>query len=179
MHQNPSRYAATTWGGSPYTELEVPSGQLCLVRKLQPIDLAAGNLLGASDLLGSVVQQKIAEAKAGPQDHKKPAAEQQAADEAKILEAIGTALSSPEGLDSMVDTIVVKAVVEPRIEMAPKDFTDREEGVVYVDTISFTDKMFVFDWVMKGIDQLKQFRKSAPEDVAAVDSVEGVRRETE
>lgn len=172
-------YAPTSWGGSPYTELKVPSGQLCLVRKLQPIDLTAGNLLGTTDLLSDVVQERIREAKAGPQDHKKPRAEQDVEDEAKILNALSKALSSPEGLDSMVDTVVVRAVVEPRIEMPPRDYADRQEGIVYADTVTFSDKMYIFNWVMKGIDEVKAFRDPAPSDVAGVESSQGLPHSTE
>lgn len=179
QHTPASRYAATSWGGSPYDELTMPSGQLCLVRKLQPIDLAAGNLLGASDLLASTVQEKIRQAQAGPQDHKKPAAQQQAEDEARILKTLGDALSKPEGLDSMIDSITVKAVVEPRVEMAPKDFADRQHGVVYVDTITFADKMHIFNWVMRGIDEMKPFRGSPTADVAALEPGQGVPNPTE
>lgn len=171
---NASRYAVTSWGGNPYTELTVPSGQLCLVRKLQPMDLAAGDLLGKTDLLSDLVQERITSAKAGPQDHKKPKAEQKLEDEKKIVDVLSKALSSSDGLDSMIDSIVVKAVVEPRVEFPPKDFADRREDGVYVDAIAFNDKMYIFDWVMKGIDDLKSFREPATESVEAVEPVKGV-----
>jgi hypothetical protein len=173
------RYAATTWGGSPYTELMMPSGQLCLVRKLQPLDLIGGETFGATDLLSQIVQERIAEARTGPQDHKKPHAAQRAEDERKITEALTKSLSSQEGLDSMIDAVVVQAVVEPRVELAPKDFSDRREGVVYADTILFGDKMFIFNWTMKGIDQLKQFRQQPTESVADLESRESVPPPTE
>lgn len=173
------RYAPTTWGGSPYTEITVPSGQLCLVRKLQPMDLVSGDLLGVSDLLTDTVQAKIDEAKTGPRDHKKPAAEQEKADRDKIADALGKVVSSPENFDSMIDAVMIKAVVEPSIEIPPRDFSERIDGTVYVDTISFGDKMHIFNWVMGGMDQLKSFREPTSSDVATLESVEDVRHSTE
>ena len=170
----PNRYAPTAWNANPYSDLQCPSGQLCLVRKLQPMDLVAGNLLSSSDLLAETVAAKIAEANAGPQDHKKPKDEQSKADAQKIVDAITNAVSQPEQLDSMVDTVVCKAVVEPRIEMVPKDFNDRVPGTIYCDAVTFADKMFIFNWAMGGLDNLKGFRGQARGDVPALESGEGV-----
>lgn len=169
-----NRYAPTSWGGSAYTELTMPSGQLCLVRKLQPIDLAAGNLLGGTDLIAGIVEQKVREAQAGPQDHKKSKEVQAKEDLDKVLDTIKTALSKPESLDSMIDAVTVKAVVEPRIEIPPKDYADRVPGVVYSDTVDFSDKMYIFNWVMRGVDAAKAFRGQSTADVASLEAGEGV-----
>src|ERR671930_2171931 len=94
------------WGGSPFEVLTVPSGGTCLVRKLQPADLAGGDVLGATDLLGSIVQERIEGAKRRrPQDHKKPEAEQRKEDEQKALERISEALSTPGSIYNMVDQV--------------------------------------------------------------------------
>lgn len=169
-----SKYMPAAWGGNPYTELKVPTGGVCLVRKLQPIDLAGGDALGATDLLADIVQERIQKAKGTPQDHRKPEAEQRRENEAKILDKISGAISSPENLDSLVDTVVIKAVVEPQILRAPADMVDRVDGAVYVDTVPFADKMAIFDWVMKGLDGLKGFRKPTDRDVAGVEASDGV-----
>lgn len=173
-----SRYAPPAWGGSPFTELEVPSGGKCLVRKLQPMDLASGNFLGASDLLAQTVSDQIENAKR-PKDHLKPKAEQKKEDDERVLTALSTALSKPEALDSMVDKVVCQAVVEPRIEMPPAEVSERENNVVYVDTVPFSDKMVIFNWVMRGIDGVKAFRGEPADDVEAVETGEGVPHPTE
>lgn len=174
-----NRYAATTWGGSPYTELDVPSGQRCLARKLQPIDLVAGNLLGGTDLLAQVVQENITAAKAGPQDHLAKKTVRQELEAEKIAAILGQTLGTPEGLDSMIDSVVLKAVVEPRIEAAPQDFADRVDDVVYIDTIQFSDKMFIFNWVMSGLDRVKSFRQQSDAAVETVELGEGLSHPTE
>lgn len=171
----PNRYAPTAWGANPYTELRTPTGQLCLVRKLQPMDLIGGNLLGQSDLLAETVAEKIAAASAGPQDHKKPKAEQHALDIAQLAATLSEALSKPENIDSMIDTVVCRTVVEPRIEMPPKDWGDRVTGTIYADSVSFADKMCIFNWAMEGLDQLKEFRGKTNGDVPALESGEGVQ----
>lgn len=171
------KYTPTSWGGSPYTEMTMPSGQLCLVRKLQPIDLIAGDLLGGTDVLSQVVSQKVQEAKAGPQDHKKPKGEQEAAEAAKMADALEKVMSNPDNVESLIDNVLVKAVVEPRVELPPRDFVDRKNGVVYSDTVTFSDKMAIFSWVMGGLDNLKQFRGESAEDVADLEAGEGVQRE--
>lgn len=174
-----SKYAPTTWGGTAYTELETPSGQLCLVRKLQPMDLVAGEVLGQTNFLAEIVQAEITRAKAGPQDHRKPAQDQKSDDTNKLVEALEKAVSTPDGLDSMIDAVVVKTVVEPSIEIPPKDYTDRKEGVVYVDTINFGDKMFIFNWAMSGLDKLKRFRSEPTGDVEDLEPGKDVQRQAE
>lgn len=164
------RYAPTAWGKS-FEELTCPSGQLCLVRKLQPADLTSG-ILGGTDILAEMVNQEIQEAQRGPQDHKKS----QKQTEQEILQKVGEALKDKDGLDSMVDSVVCKAVVEPHIEPVPKEFTDRKIGVVYVDSISFTDKMHVFNFAMQGLDKVKSFRGEPAADVEAVEDRHGVSR---
>lgn len=175
--QDTSRYAPTSWGGSPYTDLECPSGQLCLVRKLQPTDLAMGNLLGSTDLLGGLVQETVDKAK-GPQDHKQKKEDIKKEVQARMAAQL-QALTDPSKLDSMIDSVVVKAVVEPRLELPPSDFSDRDPGKVYVDTVSFGDKMHIFNWVMSGVDSLKPFRDAPTGDVASLESREDVQNSPE
>jgi hypothetical protein len=142
---------------------------------LQPADLAGGDVLGATDLLGSIVQERIEGAKRRrPQDHKKPEAEQRKEDEQKALERISEALSTPGGIDNMVDQVVIRSVIEPRLEKAPLEFSERVEGIIYIDTVPFQDKMAIFNWAMKGIDDLKGFRQSSAADVEGVEPREDV-----
>lgn len=170
--QNPSnsRYAATSWGGSPFTELTMPSGQLCLVRKLQPMDLANGQLLGSSDILAEIVNGQIEGAKSvGPRDHLKSKAVREEEVRTRVIESLSETVKSTGGMESMIDNVVIKAVVEPQIHPAPEEYSDRHEGVVYVDTVSFSDKMKIFNWVMGGLDQAKSFRGETADDVAALE----------
>lgn len=174
-----SRYRPDAWGGSPYKELMVPSGGMCLVRKLQPMDLIGGDALEASNLLTDAISRRLAEAKAGPQDHKKPKAQQEEEEREKIAAALGKAFDRPENVDGLIDTIVLKAVVEPELVRPPKEISDRVAGVIYLDTVPFPDKMAIFNWVMKGMDDLKTFRQQTDEPMVAVETLKELSDQAE
>lgn len=80
------------------------------------------------------------------------------------------------GAISTVDKVVVKLVVEPEINLPPKNDDDRIEGLVYVDSIDIQDKMFIFQYVLGGTSSLEQFRAESDELMGGVDAGEPVAR---
>ncbi len=78
----------------------------------------------------------------------------------------------------MMNNVVCKAVTEPTIHNVPLDDEgnkipigyrgDDEDETVYVDEIDYEDKMFIYQWVMGGTDDIATFRKEAEEGLAAL-----------
>lgn len=158
-------YAPTAWGSGGNAqgthELEVPSGQKCLVKRPGMEALMRQGILRDVDTLTSLVDQKIAE-KGGKA---KPGTE---VDLSKMLD-------QPEKLDAIIHTVdraVVACVIKPEVVMTPSDETRRKDGVVYADMIDLIDKFFIFNYVVGGSSDLEQFRLELDESVGSLDPVQ-------
>lgn len=173
-HQAPQppndKYAVTTWGSAGgnagLTDLEVPSGQLCLVKRPGIEGLLKAGVLRDLDTLTSLVNEKVI---------KKTAKGQPSAQPEVDLQLI---LANPEKLDAIMHTVdrtVCECVVKPPIMMTPNDSTRRKGGVVYADMVDLTDKMFIFQFVVGGSQDLERFRnqlEGAMGDLGPVQAVE-------
>lgn len=69
----------------------------------------------------------------------------------------------------LVNAIVVEAVVEPRVHPIPDDPTDRDDSLLYIDEFDDEDKMFLFQWIIGGTDDIASFREEAIASLAALD----------
>lgn len=160
------KYAPNSWlaGGIGGTEdLEVPSGQLCLVRRPGLQGLMKAGVLADIDSLTALVDKK----------HVKPAKGKQKPQELDIA----SLMSDPTALDNVlhtVDKVVCHCVVKPEVEMTPNDVTRRKSGVVYADMIDIMDKMFIFNFVVGGTRDLESFRGEFDELVGGLEAGEGV-----
>jgi hypothetical protein len=178
-----SEYAATTWGQPTTYELTCPSGQKCLLRKIDPFDMLETDLLDKLDFVTSVVMNKhVKNANMGNVERIKA---QRAIREGKTdIEAAkdmaaADIMNDPKKLKDfkdVMDSVLVVAVVAPSIKKPPADQDDRVEGVVYTDTVDFSDKMAVFEKVMEGVKVAERFRGEPAESVAAVAPQPGVRK---
>jgi hypothetical protein len=73
----------------------------------------------------------------------------------------------PEGVDpkmvadmmAMMDNLMQKCAVEPKVYPVPEDESLRDDDLLYVDEIDDEDKMFVFQWVTGGTSDLETFRQ--------------------
>lgn len=145
------KYAPTRWGGEEYIDLEVPSGQLCQVRRPGVEGLLKAGILHDMDILTPLIveHREVAEGK-----RKKEAADESLAELAK----------DPAKVDSMMhllDRVVCYAVVQPPLEMTPNDPTRRESGVVYADMVDLGDKMFILNYAVGGSKDLQRFREES------------------
>lgn len=157
------KYAASTWGSVGGTsDLTVPSGQLCLVRRPGVQGLITAGVLHKIDSLTALVNQKHLK--------KGSTAENPDIDMASLLK-------DSKGLEDLmhtVDRVVVHCVVKPELRMTPNDVTRREPGVIYADMVDLMDKMFIFQYVVGGSSDIDSFRGGLDASVGALADVEGV-----
>lgn len=151
-------YAPTAWGGSAYEDLRLPSGQLCLARKIGVEGLLKTGIVHDIDPLMGMVQMHQARVD-GKQDES--AQTKMATDLLKDQEKMAS-------LFHMMDRIVCAVSVKPEVKMTPNDVTRRKDGVIYTDMIDIKDKMFIMSWAMGGADGLVSFREQFEESVGGV-----------
>lgn len=150
------KYAPTTWGGEAFEDLQVPSGQMCQVRRPGVQGLMNAGVLNSVDSLLGIVQNELI-----------PQAEGKRKIDAKAL------LDNPEALAEIVhvaDRIVTYVVMQPEIHMTPSDITNREAGLIYADMIDLEDKMFIMNFAVGGTRDLEQFRKESQEALGDLDN---------
>lgn len=170
------KYAATSWGASTGTanaphDLEVPSGQVCLVRRPGVEGLLTAGVLQDIDTLTALVGETI------DSKTKKPG-EASPAPEIDMNEI----LKNPERMTAVLHTVdrtICAVVVKPPIYMAPNDVTLRKSGVIYTDMVDLTDKMFIFQYVVGGSADLESFRAELDEAVGSLDTEQGVEDPSE
>lgn len=136
--------SAKEWKKSPRQgiELEVPSGNVALVRRVgMQAFLRKGMIPNSLRELafrairsGTVPEMTVAEM-----------------NEVQIQELL-----------EMIDGVVVYSVVEPAVAPVPADEDDRDDDILYVDEIDLDDKMFVFQFACGGTTDLGSFRAQSP-----------------
>lgn len=172
LYREDSRYAPTSWGsneagGGFPLDLEVPSGQICLVRRPGVEGLLKAGVLNKLDTLTQIVDEEHLQRVHGK--GKPGIASAQAAGQ-KLLE-------DPRKIEEIlhtVDKVVCHTVLRPKVKMAPNDVTNRKDGQIYTDMIDMEDKMFIFQFVTGGTRDLEQFREDFDESVGGLDDVEDV-----
>lgn len=159
-----SRYAPTAWQGGN-VELTLPSGQLCLVRRVGAQKLMEEGVLDNFDSLSSLVHTEhiSKKGKSSPAQRKKEAM----SDEITIRNLV----KDPEKLrqvTAMLDKVVMAAVVAPPILPVPEPDAEtgeakREDGAAYIDWVADEDKAYVMQYVFGGTRDLERFREELAE----------------
>lgn len=160
-----SRYAPDSWmsGGHGGTEeLQVPSGQLCLVRRPGMEGLMRAGVLANADSLSAIVNEKHIKRVDGKKT-----------DEIDADSLVGDE-EALEEISYVVDKVICYCVVRPQVHMTPGDVTRRKQGVVYADMIDLVDKMFIFNHVVGGTRDLERFRGELEQSLGSLDAVEDV-----
>lgn len=167
-------YAPTAWGLPSEEDFTCPSGQVCLVRRVDIMDLLGEGLLNSVDFLTDVVRNEhIPNATASPAQR-----------DAIAQKASDSVTSDPKGLASFaksVDGVVIRVVAKPELHPVPPEGAARVNGRVYIDSVSTSDKFAIFNFVVSGkkeAEKITQFREETSESVGAVESVPDVRHET-
>lgn len=165
-----SKYAPDAWlsgGVGGMEDLQVPSGQMCLVRRPGLEGLIKAGVLRNVDSLSALVGEKhIKKVKKGQSQ--------------KVN--VESVMKDPQALDEIlhtVDKVVCHCVVKPEVHMTPNDVTRRKDGVVYADMVDLQDKMFIFNFVVGGTRDLESFRRGLDESVGGLETGEGVPPEAE
>lgn len=161
---NDDKYAATSWASEKFSDLTVPSGQLCQVRRPGVQGLIAVGILDKVQGLTTLVGEEHVKRVKGQQ---KIDVQGFMKDSSKIEEAMVT-----------IDKIVCYVVNQPSIKLAYKTSPtgvatilldqDREEGQIYSDMVDFEDKMFIFHFAVGGSRDLERFREERAKVVASL-----------
>ena len=172
-------------------ELELPSENQCLVRRLLPEAFLTSGVI--PDTLTDQIQKAIRTKKGLPPDF----AEKMAADPSKLREGL-----------KMIDQVVCYVVMEPHVEMPPTcgvevdgvvcnqywdipNHTDsnaagyhtylegaRNPDVLYADEVDMDDKMFIFQFAIGGTADVERFRGEYGERLAGVPDGQAVQHKT-
>lgn len=143
-------------------ELELPSidpetneHNVCLVRRPGPMDLVAAGLLDHYDSLSAMVKiehfDRVDEKGSGTTKE----GEEAVLDQLKGLAENKDAL---KGMLSMLDQLVVIAVVAPKVALQPTDEEERIPGVLYADEVDLEDRLAILNFAMGGTKQAEPFR---------------------
>lgn len=154
------RYAPTVWGGSGngLEDLELPSGQVCLVRRPGVQRLMEAGVLRDIDSLSAIVSEEHVQRVNG---------------ESKIdLTSLANDASAIDSLLSVVDRVLLHCVIKPQVLAPPETYADRDPQAIYTDMVDIEDKMFIFQFAVGGTRSVEQFRA---ESLAAMGSVEPVQ----
>jgi hypothetical protein len=164
-------------------ELELPSGNKCLVRAIKPEAFLSAGLI--PDPLTQMVMAAVNAKKGLPPSKMKEIAQ----DPTKLASAV-----------EMLDRILVYAVIEPSVEMPPVCVADRngepcgelytggegvhidrkkdgyhkfkeperDEELLYADVVDLEDKQFIFQWCVGGTGDVESFREELKKSVGSV-----------
>lgn len=135
------KYAATSWGGAEY-DFTTPSGQLCRLRRLPLEELAKTGVLDRVTRLPGLTAELVTKAQGLP-----PSAEAELPP-VEHIEAIG----------EVVNAIVPIVVVEPKVYAIPPEGEERVNGLIYVDSIDFVDRVAIMNRVIGPLAKLDNFR---------------------
>lgn len=135
----------------------LPSGNVALLRRVSPETFIAKKMI--PDSISGIVQQAI-EKNQGLKPKDEAALMR---DPDKIADAI-----------KFMDTAVCYAVVDPQINAAPEDESERDSGLLYVDQVDLNDKIFIFNWASGGSSDLARFRSEFGDAVSRLDAGEDV-----
>lgn len=151
-------------------DLEVPSGGLCEVRRVGPMDLIKAGLFDKLDILGSLVQTEHVDRVEG---RARPSGDDEK-DQLKKIQELIRDKSKLLAAEELIDSVVVYVVTQPKILALPEPGEDRNPDSVYVDSIDWMDKMFIFQFVVGGSADLESFRQEFSKVMGSLGSGEGV-----
>lgn len=160
--------SAKAWNGKTTDghDLELPSGNICLVKRPGLPELLARGIL--PDSLTGIAKRAVDAGKSGKQ--------KKSTDE-MMAEFNQQAMSDPTMRADLFDTfdkITEFCVLEPQVafykdadgNIVPQE--ERDEDILYTDQIDFDDKVFIFYYVAGGTRDLEEFRKQFDQSVDGV-----------
>ena len=146
------KYTPTAWGagGSEFSDLQCPSGQVCLARRPGIEGLLKAGILHEMDVLTPMISQHR------DRVNGKRSRTKEQEQNAQLAEMV----KDPKKLDQMlhlVDRVACYVVVQPPLKMTPNDPTNRKPGQVYCDQVDLMDKMFILNYAVGGSRDLERF----------------------
>lgn len=164
----PDRYALSGWG-SPDSDLRLPSGQLCRVRKVSIQEMIKQGVIDDFDTLTSLVTTEHVD--------KKSSSNKSAPPVVASLDGIMSDKGKVQKVLEMVDRIVMACVVAPKLQHPPVDEKDRAPGVAYTDWVPDADKNHIMAFVFGEVRDLEPFREGIAKPGDGMDN--GADLETE
>ena len=139
------------WRASQRHETTLPSGLMVVLRDVTMTDLLFTGKLPASmlDMAQSAVEQGKADI------------------DLKSLAKNG------QDLKLLINELVLLCLVEPKIAEQP------DEDHIGIDELNGDDKMSIFNWANREVEQVRSFREGENEPVAALQPGNGVRAKTQ
>lgn len=168
-----NKYSLTGWGKqSKEFDIVLPSGQTCLVTKLQMEAIVELGLMNDLDsFTGSIIPDK--------KSSKKKSAKQEEQD---TEDSFVNALKDKTQFSKMmgtIDKVVVACVVIPAVTHVPAEGEERRDDVVYTDMIDFNDKLTIFGKVFDGLGGMEPFRPGSEPALGAVAESPGAALQAE
>jgi hypothetical protein len=152
--------AAKQWKSKGTSAIEVPSGNVALVRRKSLVAfIKAGTIPNA---LLPIITKAIAEG----EDTMNPR---------EIFQDLGRI----DDIVELIDSVVIECAINPKVYPVPADDEERDEDLLYVDELDEMDKLFVYQFVIGGTKDLEKFRAEQASALAAFSSGGEVRSEAE
>ena len=153
-----NKYQATGWKKkSRETEfdLELPSGQLCRVKKLRMESIVELGLMNDLDTFtGAIaVDSKAKKVTKAAETKAAKSFMESLTDKDKFAKLMGT-----------VDKVVIATVLEPKVHADLAEGEEYNDDLVYLSDIEFEDKLHIFGTVFEGMGALGSFRERGQSD---------------
>lgn len=156
-------------------DLTVPSGALCQVKRPGPMGLIQAGILDRLDVLGSLVQTEHVDRVSGQKSE-----EDEKAKQTRMVQELMQDKEKLLAATDLIDKVICFVVTEPKINPVPASpARERDPEKVYVDSVDFEDKEFIFQFVMGGTADLATFREERQKIVGDVESLKAVQDSTE
>jgi len=158
---------ARTWKRSSAEELELPSGNVALVKRPGMMEFIRSGVV--PDSLLPIINDQIAKGRGRPPTQ---------SDFVKDVDSL-------DDMMEMVDRVLVLVVQEPAVELHWTEeevdgkkkktvipLSERSEDVLYTDDVDLDDKMFIFQFASGGTRDAERFREESGAGVGGVSSRE-------
>lgn len=148
------------WSKNAATEVQLPSGQMARLRR--PGMQAFLKRGAIPDSLAPIIQAQLAKAQG-----------KRVKDTADNKLDTAALMSDPakiEAVMTLMDTVLLDVVVEPKMAAAPDNPEDRRDDVFYPDEVDLDDKVFIFNYAVGGTRDLERFRSDTAGAMAGVEN---------
>lgn len=175
MPANEDRYAVSSAWRNEETELKLPSGQLCLVRRIPLQELVKRGIIDDFDSLTEIVQTKHVDPKS------KVKAPRDRMPKRNPKDDVANIIADPEKLAQVMevtDKVVMAIVLKPEIKLPPGEGEERDPNAAYIDWVAEEDKGFLMQFAFGGVRDLERFRAEIDKFGDGLDSVEDLAKKT-
>jgi hypothetical protein len=178
MPSTNGKYAPKAWGAMEF-DFDLPSGDVCQLKKIDPFELAEAGLLDQLDFATSVVMNthakngRMSNVERVKRDRARREAQGRNPDEVTeedvmTLADIAKNAEHSKAFREVLNKLIAIAVVQPEMHLPPPKGKERNDEWFYVDAVPFPDKMAIFNRIMEGVRGVEQFREGPEETVGDV-----------